>query len=76
MNDDELNRRRALSNAMDDEIDILLDKYKAASIAEGIEPTPRTPAPRQPKATPRRAITRPPTRPGSGIKRPPGAVKG
>jgi len=75
ISEEECERRRALSAAMDDEMDVLLEEYKAISAAQGIAPTPRGPAPtpRRQKITPRKAITRPPS---TVITRPTGAVKG
>merc|ERR1711865_21246 len=58
----EENRRRALSAAMDDEIDAMLSQYREVSAAQGIPPTPR------PQPSNRRGK--------SAITRPPGAVKG
>merc|ERR1711998_178166 len=42
IDDEELEQRRAANAAMDEEMDRLLDEYKAISAAQGIAPTPRT----------------------------------
>lgn len=72
LTEEELERRYAKSEALDQEIDQLLAEYKALSAALGIQPTPR-PTPRQPAAAAPPPSTPPPRKP---ITRPPGAVKG
>jgi len=81
LSEEEADRRRAMSAYMDEEMDFLVEEYRAVSAAQGIEPTPRGPAPtpRRQKITPRKAITRPPSTvikrpPTTTIKRPPGAA--
>merc|ERR1712093_647968 len=81
LSEEEAERRREMSAAMDAEMDVLVEEYRAVSSAQGIAPTPRGPAPtpRRQKITPRKAITRPPSTvikrpPTTTIKRPPGAA--